>query len=331
MKVIYFNVPGSWGGGGPSVWVAKTAQELTKRGYSVIYDKSARADACICVIETGKVLKQINRQKTKVILRIDGIYCKEYWHGKTPDRQWRPDMTALHNKLKQDIPSVDHVVYQSQWSKDRIDNEIVKRDNDFSIIHNGVNVVLFNTRPITKSGYINLFHAGKIRNGYIMESLIGTFQELTNRGIKIRLIIAGSMDAECSKIYSIHKNNKDIVHLGAFSNTNINAAFVQGDVYLGCRMGSSCDNVIVEALACGLPVVVPSFGGNKELIEDGKQGIIVNSGHWDYGPEYIKKLADGVEKIIPDLDGFKKRARDHAEKNLTIEKMVDEYIKAIGI
>ena len=42
-------------------------------------------------------------------------------------------------------------------------------------------------------------------------------------------------------------------------------------------------------------------------------------------------MADAVEKIIPDLDGFKNRARRHAVKNLTIDTMVDEYLKALGM
>ena len=330
MSIIYFNVPGSPGGGGPSVFVYKTAQALNKHGHQVIYDKPNRADVALCIIETGKTLRKIDRQKTRTLLRIDGIYCKEYWHG-GPGRAWRGDMTALHTKLQTDIPSVDHMVYQSQWSKDRIDSEIVKRDQNFSIIRNGVDVKLFRPTPRTPDGFLNLFHIGKMRNGYIMESLIGVYHNLRGRNHKVKLILAGNMDAECSKVYAQHKGDPNIVHLGAFPNTGATKAFGMGDIYLGPRMGSSCDNVIVEALACGLPVVIPSWGGNNELITDEKEGIIVSSGHWDYGPDYIQKLADGVEKIIPDLNGFKLRARKHAVRELTIDKMVEKYLKAMGI
>lgn len=331
MKTIYFSVPGSPGGGGPSVFVYKTAQALSKKGYKVTYNKPNRADVALCIIETGKVFRQINRVKTKVILRVDGIYCREYWHG-GPGRQWRPDMTALHTKLKTDVPNVDHMVYQSHWSKTRLDEEIVKRpDNNWSIIHNGVDVNRFIPNFRKNDEYTNLFHIGKIRNGYIMESLVGTYQELKKRGHKIRLVLAGNMDAECSKVYAQHKSDKDIKHLGAFPNTAACKAFDHGDIYLGPRMGSSCDNVIVEALACGLPVVAPRWGGNSELLADGKEGIIVDGGKWNYDKNYIQKLADGVEKIIPDLDGFKLRARQHAVKELSLDKMVDKYLKVMGL
>jgi glycosyltransferase involved in cell wall biosynthesis len=326
MNTIYINVPGSPGGGGPSVFVYKTAQALSKRGYTVRYDKPNRADIALCIIETGKTLRKINRQKTRVVLRIDGIYCREYWHG-GPGRQWRGDMTALHNKLKTDVPNVDHMVYQSHWSKTRLDEEIVKRpDNKWS---------RFTPHWRQNDEYTNLFHIGKMRNDYILKSLIGTYQELERRGHKVRLVIAGNMDAECSKVYKDYKSKNidpDFIHLGAFPNTTAHKAFSQGDIYLGPRMGSSCDNVIVEALACGLPVVIPKWGGNSELIEDGVQGVVVDSGgHWNYGPDYIQKLADGVEKIIPNTSTIGQLARQHAVKNFTIDKMVDKYLKAMGL
>lgn len=330
MSIIWCNVPPSTGGGGPSVWSYKMTQELQRLGHRVIFDKPQRSDVALCVINTGKILGQVNRQKTKVLLRIDGIYNAIY--NQKFNRTFNKDMQNFHNELKRDIPKLDHVIYQSQWSKDRIDDEIVERKGAYSIIHNGVDVKLFkpSLRPV--DGSINLFHIGKMRNGYIMESLVGTLQELRRRGHNVKMIMAGNMDAECSAIYAKHKSDPHLVHLGAFPNTAAAKAFGQGDVYLGPRMGSSCDNVIVEALACGLPVVIPKWGGNAELIEDGIQGVVVDSGgKWNYGPDYILKLADGVEKILSDLNAFKLRARKHAVQNHTIEKMAAKYLAALGI
>lgn len=331
MATIYFNVAGDQGGGGPSVFVYKTAKALAAKGHAVIYSNPAKADIAFCIIETGKVLRQIDKTRTKTIVRIDGIYCKDYWTGK-PGRVWRPDMTALHNKLKVDIPAVDLVVYQSQWSRDRIEDEIVKRPNKWSIIHNGVDLNLFKPLPRLNDGCINIFHVGKMRNDYLMESLIGTYNELKKRGHKIRLILAGNMDGECQNVYNKYKADSNIKHIGSFPNTKLSQAYAMGDLFLAPRMGSSCDNVIGEAQACGLPVVVPAWGGNQEMVQDGNNGIVVDSGgKWNYGTDYISKLADGVEKLIPDLNGFKKRAREYAVANLSIESMIEKYLKAMEL
>jgi len=86
MAIIYFNVQGSTGGGGPVTFVYKTVIELQRRGHNVIYDKPNLADVALCIIESGKTLKKIDRKKTKIAVRIDGAYYKEYWN----DSGWEP-------------------------------------------------------------------------------------------------------------------------------------------------------------------------------------------------------------------------------------------------
>jgi glycosyltransferase involved in cell wall biosynthesis len=330
MTKICFNVQGSNGGGGPSVFVYKTATELAKRGHSVTYKNPQKADAAVCIIETGKFLKYCKNSKTKVILRIDGIYNAEY--NKKFNRAIRPDMASLHSKLTTDIPAVHHVVYQSSWSKDRIDDEIVKRnDNNWSVINNGVNVGWFKPiqSPDVRNKKLNLIHVGIMRNGYIMESLLGAYDELKKRGHNVSITLVGSMDAECRAVFSKYQNDANVVHKRKVPNSSLPAFYGTGDIYIGPRQGSSSDNVIAEAQACGLPVVVPSWGGNVDMVVDKSTGIVVPSGHWDYDTKYFNAIADGVEVIEKDLVEYKKRARKHAVQNLTIEGMVDKYLKIL--
>ena len=330
MAIIYINIPGSIAGGGPSIFSHNIAIGLVKRGHKVIYDKPNTADIALCIIETGKVLKQINRSKTKIILRVNGIYNDEY--NKLFNRHIRPDMISLHEKLKHDIPLVDCVVYQSQWSMDRIEEEIVKRPSNWCVINNGIDTTLFGSKNRAFDGYVNLIHIGKMRDKYLMDSLIGTYRELKNRNKKVRLLLAGSMDGQCSSVYNENKNDPDIRYFGSFPNTKLGLIYAQGDIFLAPRHGSSNDHVVVEAQSSNLPCVIPKWGGNTDTVLDGISGIIVDSGgHWNYGPDYNSKLADAVEKIIPDLPGFKKRAREYAVKNLSIDIMIDKYLLAMGL
>lgn len=330
MKTICFNIRGSNGGGGPSVFVFKTAKELHRRGFKVTYDNPQDANAAICIIETGKFLRYCAKSKTKIILRIDGIYNAEY--NQKFNRAIRPDMSALHSKLTTDIPAVHHVVYQSNWSKDRVDDEIVKRgDDNWSIIHNGVDTSLF--KPIAtvdiKTDKLKLIHIGLMRNGYIMECLMGIYSELKKRGHNVSITMVGSMDGECHKVYSKYKGDSGVIYKPKVLNSSLPSLYGSGDIYLGPRQGSSSDNVIAEAQACGLPVLIPSWGGNVDMVVDKSTGVVVPSGHWDYDAKYHCALADGVEIINKDLAGYKARSRTHAEKNLTIRGMVDKYLKIL--
>lgn len=326
--LIYFNIAGNQGGGGPSIFVHKAGTEFAKKGHQVTYKRSPNVDVALCIINTGNILRKVGPQ-TKVVLRIDGIYNKLY--NDKFDRAIRPDMIALHEELKRDLPLVGHTVYQSEWSRDRIWDEIVKVDKNYSVINNGVDVTLF--KPNNGRGvdnFINLIHVGKMRDEYLMAMLVGTYKEVKKRGHNVKLLLVGTMDGGCQKVLKEHGADVNVKHIGNFLNNNLTNAYNSGDIFLDVRQGSSCNNVVPEAQACGLPVITPSWGGSCEMVINGKTGMVVEGGQWDYDENYIDGLAGAVDQIIPDLAGFKLRARHHAVKRLSIEIMIDKYLKAFG-
>lgn len=330
MATLFISLKGSLSSGGPTVAAANLAHGFIKRKHKVIYDNPYKADVALCIIDSGKVLRKVDRKKTKVMVRLDGAYFKEYWHGRTPDRKWRPDMDQLHSAIKRDVNNVDTMIYQSQFSKTKIDEEIAERKNNFVIINNGVDTNRFKPRPYKKSNIVKLFHHGVIRNDYIMDSLIDTVELLKKDGLGVELTIVGSMDAVCKKIYEKRKMDC-IKYIGPVPNSKLQNFFVPGAIGIYPRQGSSSDNVVVESLAMGCPVIIPKFGGNAEFINNNKQGILVDSLNWDYGSKYSVRLADGIKQIFPDIDGFCNRARKHAVAELTIEKMIDKYLVAMGL
>ena len=78
--------------------------------------------------------------------------------------------------------------------------------------------------------------------------------------------------------------------------------------------------VLVEAMACGRPVVGTRIGGIPELIAEGRTGLLVDTA----AP---RQLADAFERILADPD-FRRRlghqARVHAARNFSQEWMAEE-------
>lgn len=85
--------------------------------------------------------------------------------------------------------------------------------------------------------------------------------------------------------------------------------------------------VILEAMACGVPVVASAAGGVLELIEAGKTGLL-------FPPGDIQSMEQKVELILGDLDGWKRKLRldlDSVLKNYSIEtgvKKIMNYTEA---
>ena len=71
--------------------------------------------------------------------------------------------------------------------------------------------------------------------------------------------------------------------------------------------------VMVEALACGTPVIAFRRGSVPEIIQDGVNGFIVDN---------IDEMAEAVKKIAIISPA---RCRDSVEKRFSVERMVNEY------
>lgn len=73
--------------------------------------------------------------------------------------------------------------------------------------------------------------------------------------------------------------------------------------------------VIIEAMACGTPVIAFANGSVPELIIDGQTGFVVKENTPEALAEAIKKI-DQIDR---------RKCREHVEKHFSVEKMVDNY------
>ena len=73
--------------------------------------------------------------------------------------------------------------------------------------------------------------------------------------------------------------------------------------------------VVVEAMACGTPVIAFNRGSMKELIKDGKTGFLVKN---------INEMVEAIKKI----DLIKPQdCRKWVEEKFSIKRMTDDYEK----
>jgi glycosyltransferase involved in cell wall biosynthesis len=92
---------------------------------------------------------------------------------------------------------------------------------------------------------------------------------------------------------------------------------------------------MIEAMACGTPVIAYARGSAPELIRDGVTGFLVNSSEEDIRGEYVVKktgvagLKEAVERMNSmseeEYTQMRVASRKHVEDNFTVEKMVENY------
>ena len=92
--------------------------------------------------------------------------------------------------------------------------------------------------------------------------------------------------------------------------------------------GDVCPNVVAEALACGVPVVAPRFGGTAELV--GEAGMLFDSEPWTYDERFVDAMLVAAERALSESERLSRLARQRAEEKLDLERMVDRYLENLG-
>jgi glycosyltransferase involved in cell wall biosynthesis len=103
-------------------------------------------------------------------------------------------------------------------------------------------------------------------------------------------------------------------------------------VLYAADLNTACPNSVIEAMACGLPVVAFDTGALSELVS-GDAGRLVPFGGdpWKLDPPDINGLAEAANIIINEQDNFRKAARRRAEEAFGLDRMVEGYLNALNL
>jgi glycosyltransferase involved in cell wall biosynthesis len=117
-----------------------------------------------------------------------------------------------------------------------------------------------------------------------------------------------------------------ITWAGLISSEKIPEIDRSAHVLFSADLNAACPNAVIEALACGTPVVSFATGALPEMLEGGG-GLTVPYGGdpWHLDPPDIQSLAQAALMIIQDQSLFRRAARQRAEQVFSLEHMVAAY------
>jgi len=161
-----------------------------------------------------------------------------------------------------------------------------------TVIHNGINPADYNFQERTEK-----------------EFTVGTIGEATkNKGHKY--------------LIEASKNFPDI-KLNIISNIPNASKYLKNfDIFVLPSLKEGLPYVILEAGLAGLPVIASNVGGIPEIIENGKEGLLV-------APANPEELANAIKKLIEDKtlrENLAKNLHEKIKKEFSLEKMLRETI-----
>lgn len=159
---------------------------------------------------------------------------------------------------------------------------------------------------IKKDGYIRFVFVGLVNARKGVPFLLETWKKITAKNIELTLI--GSISAENENY--IKTNFPTVIVKGKLAFTELKEILPGYDVLVFPSFFDGFALVIPEAMACGLAVITTTSTCGPDIIENGKEGFIIDPGN-------EVKLKESIEYFINHQDKMKdmgKWAREKAEQ-----------------
>jgi glycosyltransferase involved in cell wall biosynthesis len=259
------------------------------------------------------------RRKASVVLNQNGVGYPA-WAGAETDDVNRPLRRALH--------AADHVFYQSEFCKRSADLFLGAPTGEWEILANAVDVDHFAPAESPPADGLVLLLAGDQLQPYRLELALRTFAVVRRRHEDARLLVSGRHVVEPEPLLRQLGLGDGVTLLGRYAQRDAPDLYRRAHLLLHTTVNDSCPSVVLEAMACGLPVVHPASGGTVELVGD-EAGIgVPHPESWDrVQPPEPEALADGVERVLADLPRYAKTARRRAVDRFALDPWLDRHAR----
>lgn len=247
-------------------------------------------------------------------LEDENLKIVMYRHNLTPNKK-----DLYHKYLRSKIDAficVSKAVYDLQ--KQTIEKG---QEDKVKLVYNGINLDRFPDLKVEKNpDEFVIGYAGRFSEIKGLLVLIDAMAELKDKRPNFRAKIVGQsegqfIDTMLARIKE--KNVEDIITIDKYT-YDINRYYRSFDLYTLPSRNEAFGLVIIEAMACGIPVITTNSGAQQEIITNGKDGIIISPNK--------DELAKAIEKLYNDKKLYQKIAEEGLEtvnNRFTIKTCVD--------
>jgi len=198
-------------------------------------------------------------------------------------------------------------------------------------IGNGVDLSVY--RKVGRKGEIckklglrlegkNIIYTGRLSPEKGLDFLIRAFSRL-DKTMSLKLLIVGEGREE-KKLKSLAKQ-LEVTDSVIFVNSgyDINEYLQVSDLFILPSYHEGLSNSLLEAMACGLPVISTRVGGSIDVIEDGINGLLVDVGNEEQLIYVISSVLNDTSMAVR----LGENARKTVVERYNLDKIVETYVK----
>jgi len=230
----------------------------------------------------------------------------------------------------------DKIVCLTKEFNDQIRKKIpiFYRNKKVIVISNGIDLTVFKPKNWVENKvefYIGM--QSRIVNTKDHFTLLKAFEIVKRsqiaKGKTIKLIIAGDgeLKEQMIKLSKELEINGDVIFTGVLQEEKL-VIFLQSlDLYIHASLGETMSTAIMQAMACGLPMIASDVDGINNMIKKSVTGILVPS-------KNESSLANAINDCIKDPEktqSLAKNAHQYAINNFSNKTMFEKYKKDVFI
>jgi phosphatidylinositol alpha-mannosyltransferase len=204
--------------------------------------------------------------------------------GKPVFQRW---ITRLNGKIAVSKPALDHVSHHLP--------------GEYCIIPNGIDTEYFclngSGRDEFNDGKINILFVGRLERRKGLAYLLNACAEIKRSFQNFRLIVVGPgkvLRLRYEKLVEDMNLTDNVVFTGFVSSADLPSYYRSAHIFCApATGGESFGIVLLEAMACGKPVVATNIQGYASVLADGEEGLLVP-------PRDEEALADALLSLLHD-------------------------------
>jgi len=324
--------------GGVTSFQRKLAAGLARRGVEVCHDLGDMPyEAVLLTGGTRQLLGlwQAKQRGVPILQRLDGIN----WIHRQRRTGWRHYLRAEYgNRLLALVRArlASRIVYQSEFVRGWWEDWFGAGRVPSVVIHNGVDLEIYS--PVGRvsnppeAKYRLLIVEGSLGGGYDLglEWAVRLAELLAEKHkFPLELMIVGRLSPDLQTEWQ-NRSRVPILWAGTVPGERIPEIDRSAHLLFSADLNSACPNSVIEALACGLPVVSFSTGALPELVTGDAGRLVPYGGNpWRIESPDLPSLAAAAADILASLPRFRAAARARAVDAFSLERMVDKYLDVL--
>ena len=196
-------------------------------------------------------------------------------------------------------------------------------------IKNGIDFTVFDR----KAQYANLRRQLDMGDNDIIVSNVAVLNErkgqkhiieamaMLRKKYPVKLVIAGNGPARNELENEARQQKVDDIVYFLGSRSDVNCVLANSDIFVLSSYHEGLPNSLMEAMAMGLPCVATDVGGVRQLIDDHKNGIIIQTKSSDAIADSIVSLVENPKLMKTLGDNAFVKMRDHFAQEKVVEEL----------